>query len=77
MSGDNFVTVFAGASVEAGIVRALLESQGIAAWLEEEYIGTVAPWMSAAGGAGAVKVLVAQEHAAEARSILADHKGHA
>jgi hypothetical protein len=77
MSGDDFATVFAGSSMEAGMVRALLESQGIAAWLDEEYIGTVAPWMSAAGGAGAVKVLVAQENAAEARTILADHQGHA
>jgi len=77
MSGDRLVTVFTGSTIEAGMARLLLESRGIAARLGEEYIGSVAPWMSAGGGAGAVKVLVEQEHAEHARRLLAQHRGPA
>ncbi len=74
MNRDEFVIVFAGTSVEAEMARIFLEDNGIAAHMAEEHIGTLAPWLSAAGGAGAVKVLVPEEHAEHARTLLAKHK---
>jgi hypothetical protein len=68
---QRFVTVFAGPSFEAGMVRSLLERHGIAAHPDDENIGTVAPHLAAGGGAGAVKVLVAQNNVERARTLLA------
>jgi hypothetical protein len=70
-SGASIVTVFSGSDVEASIVVSFLESNGISAWLEEEYIGSIAPYMAAGGGAGAVKVAVEAQDAASAKELLA------
>jgi hypothetical protein len=66
------VIVFAGSSTEAAIVQSFLESNGIAADLVDEHIGSVAPHVAAGGGAGAVKVAVADGDAVTARELLAD-----
>ena len=65
-------TIFAGTSLEAALVRSYLEDHGIAAFLVEERVGTMAPYAAAAGGAGAVKVAVAPEDVAKARYYLAE-----
>ncbi|HEV3387333.1 MAG TPA: DUF2007 domain-containing protein [Gemmata sp.] len=70
-SGASIVTVFSGSEVESSIVVSFLESNGISAWLEEEYIGSIAPYMAAGGGAGAVKVAVEAQDAASAKELLA------
>jgi hypothetical protein len=64
--------VFAGSSTEAALVRSFLESNGIAARLVEEHIGTMAPHLAAGGGAGAVKVVVETGDAVRAKELLAD-----
>ncbi len=69
------VVVFAGSATEAAVARSFLESQGIAARLVEEHIGTMAPHLAAAGGAGAVKVAVAEDDGDRARKPLA-RRGH-
>jgi hypothetical protein len=69
------VTVFTGSSVEAGLARGMLEAHGLTAYLSGEYIGTVAPYLSAGGGVGAVKVQVASADAARARDLLARRPG--
>jgi putative signal transducing protein len=66
------ISVFAGSSAEAAIVRSFLESNGIAARLADEHIGTMAPHLAAGGGAGAVKVLVEGSDAARAKQLLAE-----
>jgi hypothetical protein len=65
------ITVFAGPAVEAALVRTLLESAGITVHLDGEHIGNAAPHIASGGGANAVKVKVAMDHAARAREILA------
>lgn len=65
--------VFAGSSAEAEVVRSFLESNGIATRLVDEHIGTVAPHLAAAGGAGAFKVVVEAGDAARAEGLLAEH----
>jgi hypothetical protein len=71
--GSSSIVVYAGSSTEAALVRSLLESNGNAYRLVDEHIGTMTPHLSAGGGAGAVKVGVAQSDAERARGLLADH----
>jgi hypothetical protein len=59
------------------MVLSFLESNDISARLENEYTGTTAPYIAAAGGAGAVKVAVASEDAASAKELLANRRGRA
>jgi Putative prokaryotic signal transducing protein len=75
-SGVSTVTVFSGSGVEASMVLSFLESNGISARLEGEYVGTTAPHLAAAGGAGAVKVAVAAGDAASAKELLAERRNH-
>lgn len=72
---STFVIVFSGSGIEASMVQLYLESSGIAAQLEDEHIGTMAPYLAAAGGAGAVKVAVAARDAASAKELLAKRRG--
>ena len=52
------VEVFSGTIWEAEMVKSLLENAEIETFLRDENIGTLAPWYSAPGGAGSVKVIV-------------------
>lgn len=50
--------VFSGSIGEAEFVRSLLENAEIETFLKDENVGTLAPWQTAGGGVGAVKVIV-------------------
>ena len=52
------VLVFAGTNWEAGVVKSLLENAEIEAFLKDDLMGTINPWVTEAGGAGAVKVFI-------------------
>jgi hypothetical protein len=67
----DFSIVYSGTIVQADLLKCLLEGAGIHAMLENEFIGTIAPYVSP-GGAGAVKVLVAKSDMDQARSIVED-----
>lgn len=67
---DDPVIVYAGNPVEAELVRHELENNDIPAFLKDETIGTIAPWHVAPGGAGAVKVTVAQRDMGKAMDII-------
>jgi hypothetical protein len=69
---DEFIIVYEGDFVNAGILRGLLEDAGIEAFLRDEFTGALAPWTVAAGGAGAVKVVIRAEDREAARPILDD-----
>ena len=71
----DLVVVYAGTPIEAGLVRSLLEDQGIPAFLQDEFMGTIAPWYVAPGGAGAAKVAVPERHLEEARIAIRQYLG--
>ena len=63
---DAWVIVYSGTIIEADLLRSVLESEGIESLLENEVMGTIASPYIAAGGVGAVRVVVAggdREHA--------------
>ena len=54
----NPVEVFAGTAWQAGMLKSMLEDNEIEAYLGDEIMGTYAPWNTAPGGAGAVRIFV-------------------
>jgi hypothetical protein len=69
----NPVTVFAGNIVEAEFVKSLLEGASIQCFVQNETIGTVAPFLSP-GGLGAVQILVRASDAEKAQAIVDDYQ---
>ena len=68
----NPVEIFAGTAWEAGMLKSMLEDNEIEAFLGDEIWGTFAPWNTAPGGAGAVRVFVPQVDF-ESAKIVVDH----
>lgn len=64
------VVVFAGNPVDANMAKNALEAARIESMIKDELMGTIAPFQTSPGGAGAAKVLVREEDAERARSIL-------
>lgn len=67
---DKLVVVFAGNPVDANMAKNALEAARIESMIKDELMGTIAPFQTSPGGAGAAKVLVHEEDAERARSIL-------
>ena len=68
---EDFSIVYSETIVEANLLKCLLEGAGIRATLQDEFIGTIALYVFP-GGAGAVKVFVANSDMDQARSIVED-----
>ena len=64
------VVVFSGTAWQAEMVKSLLEDAEINAYLMDEYTGTLAPWYTYGGGAGAVKVSVSSEDVEKAVTVV-------
>ena len=67
------VEVFSGTIMEAGMVRSLLTNAEIEAFLMDEIIGTLNPWWTAPGGAGAVRVFVSSRDYNTAKEIVEEY----
>jgi hypothetical protein len=72
MEEESLEVIYYGNSWRADLVKCLLEGQGINVFLQDETLGKLLPWYTAAGGAGAVKVLVAESEIEAARPIVDD-----
>jgi hypothetical protein len=68
------VEVFAGTIWEAEMVKSLLENAEIETFLLDENTGTLAPWYTAPGGAGSVKVIVSNGDFEKAKVIVAEYE---
>lgn len=71
---SNPVEIYAGDIIEAGMVKSMLEDSGIKAYLKDEIMGTLGPWWTTPGGAGSVRVIVAQPDAEQARAIVEEYE---
>ncbi len=70
MRRDDFTVIYSGNIVQADLLKCLLEGKGIQTFLEDEFLGKMVPYAVAAGGAGAVKVLIANSDLDQARKML-------
>jgi len=68
--GEELVVIYAGNSVNTGLLKGLLEHAGIAVFLQDEVIGSMVPAYATLGGVGAIKVVVAKKDIDKARSIV-------
>jgi hypothetical protein len=73
---NRLVEIFAGSSIEAEIVRGLLNNSGIEAFLKDDNMGTIAPWYVSAGGAGSVKVIVSSLDLDEAKAVVEEYNNN-
>jgi hypothetical protein len=64
------VEVYAGTIWEAELVKSLLENAEIETFLNDENTGTLAPWYTAGGGAGSVKVIVSSLDFDKAKTVI-------
>ena len=67
---NDIIEVFAGNSIDAEIVKSLLEDSGIKAFLKDDNMGSIAPWHVSAGGAGAVKIIINSKDYDKAKLIV-------
>ncbi len=72
----NPVEVFAGTTVQASILKSLLENAEIDAYLKDEFSGTLYPWHTTPGGIGAVKVFVSSVDFEKARMVVDDYESN-
>ena len=68
------IMIFAGTTWETGVVKSLLENAEIEVFLKDELIGMLGPWVSTAGGAGAVKVFISGSDFEMASEIVNEFK---
>jgi hypothetical protein len=70
------VEIFSGTIWEAETLKSLLENAEIKVFLKDEITGTLAPWQSAPGGVGSVKVVVSGSDSEKAMLIVKEYKGN-
>lgn len=68
------IEVFSGTVLDAGMIQSLLEQEGIQAFIQNEFMGNIAPWQVTAGGSDAAKVIVAKADKEKAVQIIHDYK---
>lgn len=66
----DFVSVFSGRIAEADLVKFILEEAGIPCWLENQYVGTIDPWVVSPAGVQPVDVVVAPDDAERAKAEI-------
>lgn len=64
------VEIYCGDIIQAELLQSLLENAGVTSFLKDEIMGT----LTAPGGAGAVKVLVADIDTEKAKTVVADYE---
>ena len=64
------VTVFAGNPWETGLLKSILENEGIKVFLKDEALGTLAPWYAGPGGTAAIKVVISDVDLERARPVV-------
>ena len=73
MSEDELVTVFEGALIEVDILKSRLEAEGITCFLNDNYMGTLAPFYTSVGGVSPIKIIVPKTEKERAKPIIEDY----
>jgi hypothetical protein len=58
MNETTLIAVFEGPFMEASIIKEYLVSNNIQAFIENEHMSNIAPWLASAGGANSAKIIV-------------------
>jgi hypothetical protein len=71
---NELIEIFSGSAIEAEIVKSILKDSEIESFLKDEYMGTIAPWQTAPGGLGSVKVTISSLDYEQAKTIVENFK---
>ena len=69
-SQDEIIEIFAGELWKAILIKELLEENGIVAYLNNELMGTIAPWDVSAGGIDPVKLKILNSDYALSKELI-------
>jgi len=68
------VEVFSGSIMECEMVKSLLENAEIECFLNNEFSGTIAPWIVSSGGVNSVKLVVSNLDFETAMIVVEEYK---
>ncbi len=68
----NPVEIFSGTQGEVDLVISLLENAEIKVYLKDEYVGTIAPYVSP-GGAAPITIVVSNDDSEKAKLVVDDY----
>ena len=68
--------VFAGSALQANMIKSMLEDTEIEVFLKDEFMGTLNPWYTSPGGAGAVTVCVSSEDYEKAKIVVESYENN-
>ena len=74
MQKGDLKEVYAGSILDIGMVKSFLESNKIESYVKDEIMGTLNPWWTAPGGAGAIKLLVAESDFETAKNLVIEYE---
>lgn len=64
------VLIFSGDFHRAAVIKSMLENHGIYVFMQNEHMGSIAPWQVASGGFNPVKLIISGQDEEEAKKIL-------
>ncbi len=67
---NDIIEVYAGSPLDTGLIMSMLQDSDIECFLQDENMGTIAPWQVSAGGAGAVKIMINSNDLEKARLLI-------
>ena len=70
------VIIFTGTTWQAGMVKSMLENEGIEAYLFDGVRGTYNPGWNLPGEGGSVRVMVSEENLADAKLIVEEYEAN-
>ncbi|MDO8928845.1 MAG: DUF2007 domain-containing protein [Bacteroidota bacterium] len=65
-----FVEIFAGELWQAEMIKEMLEDNGIQAYLDNELMGNIAPWIVTPGGTASVKINISTSDYVRSKELI-------
>ncbi|WP_299705752.1 DUF2007 domain-containing protein [uncultured Pontibacter sp.] len=66
------IVIFSGDFHRAAVIKNMLENHGIYVFMENEHMGSIAPFQVASGGFNPVKLIISGHDEQEAKRLLED-----
>lgn len=64
------IVIFSGDFHRAAVIKNMLENHGIYVFMQNEHMGSIAPWQVASGGMNPVRLIISSQDQEEAHRLL-------
>ncbi|MDX5422022.1 MAG: DUF2007 domain-containing protein [Hymenobacteraceae bacterium] len=64
------IVIFSGDFHRAAVIKSMLENHGMYVFMENQHIGSIAPWQVASGGLNPVRLIISAHDEEKALSLL-------